>query len=205
LRKAALTSVLNWHFMPAGAGATRAITITFNPPSQTAKAVPAKETRARQKKATRDSVELEVREAEERAASLRASGNPELAQTQAKLDQLREKRAIMESAGSVTAEFLFHDQPTMYRVQTGVPAYQPNAQNPPVISRIEAGGLSDEVTKELLARLPAHAGDLLTPDRLTAIRQAAQQFDEHFRVAVVPIPDLGDSVVAVRIDLESNR
>lgn len=210
LRKPALASVLNWHFMPAASGATRDVTITFTPPTDNQLAV----TRLNQNSVVGAFLQDEVSAAETQltlvqreAPSLRKPG--ELALARANVDQLREKLAAARLSEPLMATALMDENGTarafafrVLREQTDrLAESQANPGMPSVIYRVEAGGLSDKVTKELLSRVPAHAGDMLTPEKLEAIRDAVHQFDEHFEVAVEPVPAQGDSVVIVRIDL----
>jgi TonB family protein len=217
LRKPALESVLNWHFMAAGNGATRMVTITFRPPEPGATARPTGIMTATQNQGVQEFLRDELVEAERQLAN--AQVEPAAARKPGEVEQLQERVASLQAKGefvnagtTLTALAEYQGKGFQFRLrvpdepaallQPRVSVYLPDAATPPAILRVEAGGLSGEVTKELLARLPARAGELLTPERLAAIRQAAEQFDEHFRVAVVPVPAQGDNVVVVRIDIE---
>jgi hypothetical protein len=53
------------------------------------------------------------------------------------------------------------------------------------IKNIAVDGLLPEATEELLASLPAHAGDTLTLKPAEAVSRAAKGFDEHLRMGSV--------------------
>ena len=48
-------------------------------------------------------------------------------------------------------------------------------------------GLSDRARDELLARLPAHEGDTMTPEWIAKVEQAVRDFDEHLRLSGVQV------------------
>jgi TonB family protein len=53
-----------------------------------------------------------------------------------------------------------------------------------VLKSITVSGLSDEAKADLLARLPVHEGDTLTPDVLEKAGQTVKEFDEHLGIGV---------------------
>jgi TonB family protein len=65
----------------------------------------------------------------------------------------------------------------------GTPQPAVVSQAPRVVSGITIIGLSDEARDQLLAQLPIHPGDALTPELNHQVTQTAQAFDAHLRVA----------------------
>ncbi|MGD0667367.1 MAG: M56 family metallopeptidase [Bryobacteraceae bacterium] len=53
-----------------------------------------------------------------------------------------------------------------------------------VLKSITVSGLSDQAKADLLARLPVHEGDALTPDTMEKVGQVVKGFDEHLHVGV---------------------
>lgn len=53
-----------------------------------------------------------------------------------------------------------------------------------VLKSISVSGLSDHAKADLLARLPVHEGDSLTPDAAEKVGQVVKGFDEHLHVGV---------------------
>ena len=49
----------------------------------------------------------------------------------------------------------------------------------PIVKSIQVLGFSDQVRDQLLARLPIHEGDVLTPDTIQKASAAVHEFDEH--------------------------
>ncbi|MFY9727278.1 MAG: M56 family metallopeptidase [Bryobacteraceae bacterium] len=53
-----------------------------------------------------------------------------------------------------------------------------------VLKSITVSGLSDQAKADLLARLPVHEGDTLTPDTMERVGHVVKGFDEHLHVGV---------------------
>lgn len=64
------------------------------------------------------------------------------------------------------------------------------------LKAINVIGLSDSAKASLLARLPVHVGDAITPETMAAVAKAVADFDEHLRVAA---PSASDNEVALYI------
>ncbi|HKD08389.1 MAG TPA: TonB family protein [Bryobacteraceae bacterium] len=56
------------------------------------------------------------------------------------------------------------------------------SMEPPVVKEIRVTGLQDEDRDSLLAQLPVHVGDALTPEQFTKTLTAVRAFDEHLRM-----------------------
>ena len=50
------------------------------------------------------------------------------------------------------------------------------------IAKITISGMSDSMRADLSGRLPAHEGDLITPELMTSVMATAREFDEHTSV-----------------------
>jgi len=55
-----------------------------------------------------------------------------------------------------------------------------------IVKGIGISGLSDSAKTDLLARLPVHEGDTLSPDQLPRILESVKAFDEHLTVNLSP-------------------
>jgi TonB family protein len=91
-----------------------------------------------------------------------------------------------EAAGNkrqVTISFVASAAPAIVRKESAA-FYSNDAGKSParVLKSINVIGLSDDAKQELLAKLPVHVGDTITPDMMPAISKAAMEFDEHLRV-----------------------
>jgi protein TonB len=64
------------------------------------------------------------------------------------------------------------------------------------LQSIDVYGLPDQARAELLASLPAHAGDTLTAEMPSKILAAARQYDEHLNMSIVSA-DLGGVELAL--------
>jgi len=68
-------------------------------------------------------------------------------------------------------------------LRAGIVAGVPGAgRTPMTVKSIQAYGLPDQARAELLASLPVHVGDTLTPEAMVRIAAAARQYDEHLSV-----------------------
>ena len=54
---------------------------------------------------------------------------------------------------------------------------------------VDIQGLSSVVRDELLAKLPAHVGDILAEDSMEKVAAAVKQFDEHLGFSMLTTPD----------------
>jgi TonB family protein len=117
LRKAALQSVLNWHFSKDAGSGTRQISIAFQLPKGT------------------------------QASPAPVSG------------------ALAKQVNQET----------------------PNQGPARTLKSIRISGLSDQAKADLLAQLPVHEGDAVTPEARAKVMQVVQAFDEHFGVTAMPV------------------
>src|SRR5262249_24410857 len=54
----------------------------------------------------------------------------------------------------------------------------------PVLQAIDVIGLSDAVRAQLMAKLPVHLGDTLTPELSERLEKTLRSFDEHMQIDV---------------------
>ena len=64
------------------------------------------------------------------------------------------------------------------------------------VDGVEMQGITDEASRELLARLPVHAGDMLTHESIDALRAVVREFDAHLELG---FSLRGDHEVAIQI------
>jgi TonB family protein len=161
LRKAALQSVLQWHFAADSAGASREVQITFELPKAQEKTFGDATVAITVPSGTIGGVPGGV------AAGVSTSGT----------------RGTLGTAQTGLAS------PTQITVQNQMRQQALDeagrlAQTPRPIKSITVMGLSDQAAKELVSHLPVREGDLYSPENLQSITQAAKDFDEHLSTTV---------------------
>jgi TonB family protein len=171
LRKAALSSVLNWHFAP-GSGNTRVVRIGFRPPDQAVETEPEHKqegevrvrvpatytTRADQT----EEVRSQVAELQHKLETAHTVGNLE------ERAQEREREPVIELNRSMERLRVRQSEERFRRERIGSK-----------VAAIEIRGLSDAAGSDLLSRLPVHEGDTLTEQSMEGAGRAIRQFDEH--------------------------
>jgi len=158
LRRAALESVLDWHFARDSAGGTRVVGIAFELPNRGNTAV-----------------------GESRGAPGVFGGVSD--ESLARLQALAaESRGVPGAVGGVSGGVSGGVRGGVLGGIVGsVPATALAAQSFR-LSGITVSGLPEQSTNELLATLPVHQGDVVTGADLARVTQAVQAFDEHLRI-----------------------
>jgi len=167
LRKAALESVLKWHFTSDAARSSRLITIQF---SDQGTQVQVREPRV-EKLRTENFVvtrgqELE-REMEALKVKIRAANG-----VQAGDERQREMKQLELKLAATRLE-------NTRRVAIGSPFAGRS------LREIGTPGMADSARNELISRLPIHEGDTLSPSLLEQTSQAVRTYDEHLRVQFI--------------------
>ncbi len=169
LRKAALQSVLQWHFASDSAGATRVVQIAFELP-KTQEAQPA----ATQSVTVSGGVGSGVGNGVGTGVSGGVgSGVRNGVGTGVSGGVAAGVRGGLVSGNPSSA-------PTGGQFQTGQAVFSSQDSRP--IKSITVLGLSDQARTELLSRLPVHEGDTFSNENVQKISQAARDFDEHLSV-----------------------
>ena len=187
LRKAALQSVLQWHFAPDQAGSRRQVAIAFRtpPPEEpqeergvavergawTVTTTRTEQARADVEKLERQIVELQ-REMADREQAVRKS-NDAVASADVQTREATERIAELENRLQAARESRSEEPPLSGRT----------------LKKIEVIGLSDQLRTTLVSRLPVHLGDAVTHQVMEAITAALRQFDEHLEHTLVPLED----------------
>jgi TonB family protein len=161
LRKAALQSVLQWHFSKDLALNTRQVNINFQLP-------PAAELQVRVRLPETDPANRAV--AEEKVRAL--------------VSQMRDQQS--QAAQQVDTVSRQEAQAKLAMMQANLAMLQRNigpaslAGKP--LKRIVVVGLSDQIRNDLLSRLPVHEGDILAADSYERVSRAVHEFDEHMNL-----------------------
>jgi TonB family protein len=160
LRKAALQSVLQWHFTSDSAGTTRVVQINFELP-KTPEAQPA----ATQSVTVSGGVGSGV------------SGGVTGGVVRGTLGSV--------PAGSPTPPPPAAQQALIAQARQAVAGWA----GPQPIKSITIVGLSEQAGNELLSRLPVHEGDVSSAESLQRITQVVRDFDEHLSTRIQPGTD----------------
>ncbi|MBZ5626325.1 MAG: TonB family protein [Acidobacteriia bacterium] len=172
LRKAALQSVLQWHFQGAAAGATRTVSIAFQLPAAQEQPTPG---------ATAPAIfqgkNFEVRLNPAGSVEERKQGNPAI---QAKVAEARAQ------------------QPNVEQFVEQLRGGSPTATGTRTLKSLRVAGLSDQMRDELLSRLPVHEGDTLTDESQAKLVAAVKAYDEHLLVMTMSAPT-GETRVIVTV------
>jgi TonB family protein len=166
LRRAALESVLEWHFTHDQANSTRMVQIAFELPKGDSEFNKLNSDRQL------SALETAVRGAAPQAAGQAAAAAP------AAVIPLIGGGVQSDAQAGVTGGVL-------RGVIGGVPSNVLPA--PPLpssfhLTGITVSGLPEQSTNELLATLPVHQGDVVTGADLARVTQAVQAFDQHLRI-----------------------
>jgi TonB family protein len=180
LRKAAIESVLNWHFMPGGAGSTRQVSIVFHVPSEAERSNARESADAEQKISGNQIFFYSRREA--------GNGAEEVAKRDAELNELRAKILDLQQR-QADGNLLEETQRKLADAERGLENARSFGESPAgkALKRIRVLGLSNDALTEL--RLPVHIGDLLTHESIEAIGRAVRAFDEHLEYILMPAED----------------
>jgi TonB family protein len=189
LRKAALESVLNWHFSSGAARSTRQIGISFSEQGTEVQVNDNEPTNVEALKRKIAEMEAAARQAESdfRRAGvirtedfLRDEAVRELGELELKLNDRNaelDKRQTMElqrRAESVKS--------LLETIRSTGGGGRGSPLSGRVLKSISTPGMSDSVRNELLFRLPIREGDTLSPALLEETSAAVRGYDEHLRV-----------------------
>jgi TonB family protein len=210
LRKAALTSVLNWHFAPGGQR-TNLVQIAFHAPTgkegaqtnENRREAQTKENRAGARVVERSSVTVttptEPGNGEWRRTAEATTRGPEPGTVEWAERELESARAYLARAESLPNSERNIDEivrarnrvaeweRTFQAVKGGetvnrAAAFREREREGRTVAAIEIRGMSDEAGGELLARLPVQQGQTLSSERIESVRRAVREFDEHLEV-----------------------
>jgi TonB family protein len=199
LRKAALESVLNWHFTSDAARGTRLISILFSDQGKQVKvqeplSVEDQERRkvaiamaeADAKKAMLAAAELAAKEKEMQVVLTRRQQlEREIGAVQSKLQESNstpeQLDALKAKLNALRAEFEATPRPG------GGGRGNPSVGR--MLKSISTPGFNDSVRADLISRLPIREGDTLSPQLLEQTSQAVRSYDEHLRVQFLPTDD----------------
>ncbi|MGA2197074.1 MAG: TonB family protein [Bryobacteraceae bacterium] len=164
LRKAALQSVLQWHFTSDSAGATRVAQITFElPKTPDAQAVSTPTARAGVGSGVGNGVGVGVSGGVQGGVSNGVQGGV--------------------IGGRITASTVSGGIFRSGSLSGSIPPPSPGQAEVPLrIQAINVDGLPEQARDELLSRLPVHEGDIFSNESVQKVSQAAKDFDEHLSV-----------------------
>jgi len=161
LRKAALQSVLQWHFSREAAGTKRQVTISFQLPSENARAA----------EPTRPATG---------AMAFGPTGGRDMKAEQV-TQMLAELRDEQKKSDSPELRFKIG---VLQKTLEQAPAREQAART---IRSINVIGVSEDAKRELLSRLGSRVGTKLTPEAMRAMANTVREFDEHLAMPVVPV------------------
>jgi TonB family protein len=215
LRKAALASVLNWHFAP-GSGNTKIVQIGFQPPaapsgeSGSAVAIFVSGTNSREfhaftrpegKVSTLDEETLRVEKLKSELDETHygvALAHEKLASVEAhRLDTLKrefaETQAHLELAHKQLADEYapeYHEKPLRVEAASKLRHEEvPRLDVRRKLAGIQIEGLSEEARKDLLSRLPFREGDTLSQESAEAAAKIVKDFDQHLELSMARFDD----------------
>ena len=164
LRKAALQSVLQWHFSKDLALNTRQVNINFQLPPAAELQVQPSGVRLTETNPANRAV------AEEKVRALASQMRDQQSQAAQQGDAASRQEALAKLA-QMQANLAFLQRNQGPASMTGKP-----------LKRIVVVGLSDQTRNDLLSRLPVHEGDILAADSYERVSRAVHEFDEHMGV-----------------------
>ncbi|MBZ5617657.1 MAG: M56 family metallopeptidase [Acidobacteriia bacterium] len=200
LRRAALQSVFEWHFLPDVAGSTRQVSVNFQ-------LAAARRRQAEEAAGTVDDLHKEQLEQVKVFMNDLAQSREEKEQLERRLVERREELDRLQGAlarqqdPAVLNELKgrLNELRTMTQELEQQRAALAESNSPSGnrrLVRIDAVGLSDQVREALFSRLTVHLGDTLSPESMESIGAAIRKFDEHFEWKWL---QLEDGQVALRI------
>lgn len=202
LRKAALQSVLQWHFAPETGAATRQVSIAFHLPAgpdqreEAAAMVQQMDLAMQYRKLAADQVRYRNRLAERQADLNRLEQQMQMLRDQ-QLGRMPEQMAEMQM-------LLEQAQARLEDARQGFARTMEESSRVDgrVLRRIDVTGLSDQVRDDLMARLQVHIGDSLTREIVERVAASVRQFDQHL---VLDIRNVEGNQVDIRIMAPGRR
>jgi len=184
LRKAALQSILEWHFAGGAEGASRVVNMDFrlssvNPVEAVVKL---KQELAQNQLQLVEEHTQQIQELKERLEQLRME---RVNQQQAQISEQRNEALQIEKQLRDAEQMMLELQANERQLEEGT------------LKAIVVTGLSDQVRDDLIARLPVKIGDKLTPQLIERIREAVRNFDEHLDVNLLPCEAKGGTKVQI--------
>jgi TonB family protein len=182
LRKPALESVLNWHFMPVGAS-TRQVSIVFHVPSEAGRSSATESADPEQKVVFGNQIFSYSRQQTGSGLEDVVKREAELRELQAQIQSLQQR----QGDGKLLEEY----QRNLADAEKGLENAQKLSESPAgrTVASIRVLGLPSEAMKELQSRLPVHIGDVLTHESIEKIGRAVNAFDEHLEYTLMPLED----------------
>lgn len=203
LRKAALASVLDWHFTHDAAGSTRQVSIAFQLPAEGA-AAPTGGVSGGIGGGVSGGIgggvgggigsgvaelEAQILSSEAQLLALQkqrqsAAANAQMLQKQ--LQDLRQSSALAESAPAL-AESQKAQMAALQKLLAEAQSLKASEDHIVVAGKVKSitvEGLTAPQRDELLSKLPVHVGETLTGDSIEKIDEVVKLFHEHFSVSI---------------------
>jgi TonB family protein len=210
LRKAALESVLNWHFTSDAARGSRLISISFSEQGTQVKVQEAHIFRATSPDGPVETVVFlknELTKLEEAKQEIEAASRQAKEQTATLVQRQKLEREIalvrrkFEEAAGASPEEREILKVKLNTLRAEFEATRPDAGRAAsfvtrVLSGISTPGMTDSVRNDILSRLPIREGDTLTPQLLEQTAMALRGYDEHLRLQFLTT---GDGQTELRI------
>jgi len=212
LRRAALQSVLQWHFM-RGSGLVQQVSIAFKLPAESSQpetlgkvianvqvAAPgqpqAQMTSQGLTQEQKDALTARLKEMQAEIVAQRA-GAPAASQTSAADAEIAALNGEMKAlSAQMTAGNYSQQQQAVATLGPQLGEMAAKIQSLRKITAFKTSGLSDSASRELLNSLPVHVGDSATADNMSKLNSAVKQFDEHL-IAVWHVPTTSSEVEVV--------
>lgn len=198
LRRAALESVLQWHFAPGTGARTRQVSIAFHLPAGPDQT---EEMAARIREIERA---MEYRTLADEQALFRnrvAERQADLSKLEQELQLLRDQQVTR--APEQVAELQLQLEQAQARLEDARRGWagtrEESSADGRTLRRIEVTGLSDQVRVDLMGRLQVHIGDLLTREAVERVAAAVHQFDQHLELEVRNVE--GNQVEGNQVDI----
>jgi TonB family protein len=212
LRKAALESVLQWHFTHGSAGSTRQVSITFQLPAEGAVRRPSADRRSRKaeawafRDAQRERAKIQAlvqnglaesmaeqashpqsRQLADVYAALAGAQNElssnELAKSLALNAQVRELEQALQGLRNQPEEMAAREE-ALAELRADLWNIQGPARAGRKVKTIDIQGLIPASRDQLLAKLPVHVGDTLAEDSMLKLELVVKQFDERLGLSM---------------------
>jgi TonB family protein len=194
LRRAALETVLQWHFAHAYGGSAQQVSIEFKLPKAAADAAGSSAPTAVQIPNGADSAQASLWGRNLRSGEVvQIPMGADSAQVQAMIQEMRQRAATAPEA-VVSSRIATQSELPAPGAQGGVlgsivetaPRVGGGVTGPaqfPQIRSIRVVGLPESAQNELLASLPVREGDMLTPENRAKLMAVIRQFDEHLSLS----------------------
>jgi TonB family protein len=189
LRRSALESVLQWHFVADGAQSNRTVHIMFD--SKAAQSARENGQAGYALTVQKMTVTPPVLSEEQAAKLAKAKQGQDAAAAsadQAKIEPAMMKLKAAQEEQELRKKAMLSSEPRKL---------EPGAARGRVLASISVIGLSDQARDQLLGKLPVRVGDTLTSELLERITAAVRGFDEHLVNRYVPLENNGANLQIV--------